>query len=85
MYAISNMVDIWGAKVHKLATYYGWSNMAGGKPKLNNINGLLVWVETFHNPEFNVKEGFTPKICLFWYKVLFHSVHVYICIYSMCV
>lgn len=22
MYAISNMVDIWGAKVYKLATYY---------------------------------------------------------------
>lgn len=45
MYAISNMVDIWGAKVHKLATYYGWSNMAGGKPKLSNINGVfsLAW------------------------------------------
>lgn len=34
--------------------------MAGGKPKLNSINGLLVWVETFHQPEFNVKEGLTP-------------------------
>lgn len=30
MHAISNMVDIWGAKVHKLATYYGASNLAGG-------------------------------------------------------
>lgn len=64
MYAISNMVDTWGAKVHKLTTYYGWSNTAGGKPKLNSINGLLVWVETFHHPEFNVKESLTPKIFL---------------------
>lgn len=40
MSTISNMVDIWGAKVHKLTTDYGWSNMAGGKPKLNNINGF---------------------------------------------
>lgn len=60
MYAISNMVDIWGAKVHKLATYYGWSNMAGGKPKLNNINGLLASVETFQRSEFNVSEGLLP-------------------------
>lgn len=42
MCAISNMVDIWGAKVHKLATYYGWSNMSGGKPKLNNVNGFVL-------------------------------------------
>lgn len=41
MYAISNMADIWGAKVHKLATYYGWSNMAGGEPKLDNVNGFV--------------------------------------------
>lgn len=54
MYAISNMVDIWGAKVHKLTTYYGWSNMAGGKPQLNNINELLVSSETIHDPEVNV-------------------------------
>lgn len=45
MYAISNMVDIWGAKVYKLATYYGWSNMAGGEPQLKDINGLLVSAE----------------------------------------
>lgn len=32
MHAISNMVDIWGAKVHKLAAYYGASNL-GGKPR----------------------------------------------------
>lgn len=44
MYAISNMVDIWGAKVHKLASYYGWSNIAGGKSKLS----LLVGADTFH-------------------------------------
>lgn len=40
MYAISNMVDIWGAKVHKRSTYYGWSDMSGGKPKLKSINGV---------------------------------------------
>lgn len=36
MCTISNMVHIWGAKVRKLVTYYGASNMAGGK--LHNVN-----------------------------------------------
>lgn len=42
MHAISNMVDICGAKVHKLATHYGTSNLAGGKPRLSSINGWLL-------------------------------------------
>lgn len=49
MYTISNMVDIWEAKVHKRATYYVWSNMAGGKPKLNNINGFVFKHSTVQN------------------------------------
>lgn len=39
MHAIRNMVDICGAKVHKLATRYGASKFAGGKPPLSSANG----------------------------------------------
>lgn len=50
MYAISNMADIWGAKVHKLATYYGWSNMAGGEPKNSTtLMGLRRNIPTVQN------------------------------------
>ena len=48
MYAIRNMVDIWGAKVHKLVTYYGRSNMARGKAEVP-ANALVkgFWSRTF--------------------------------------
>lgn len=56
MYTISNVVDIWGAKVHKLGTYYRASSMAGGKPKLINGNGFVLKHTTIHN----VHEGLIP-------------------------
>lgn len=84
MYAISNMVDIWGAKVHKLAIYYGWSKMAGGKPKLNNYNGVLFRAENSSlYPGFKFTEGWgAPNkhlISAFWYWILSQTMIARVC------
>ena len=92
MYAISNVVDIWGAKVRKLATYYGWSNVAGGKPKLNNIKGAWAGPETFLHPEFHVCEGLAPPkislrhvVSVFCSDTEYHAAYVCLNAQTVCV
>ena len=57
MHTISNVVDIYRAKVHKRASHYGASNLAGGKPRLSSINGWLLRYLTIY--EFTVAKLFS--------------------------